>query len=156
MKTRKIIMLQVLMLLVIAMALFLLYPRAEVSVSGNVVRFSGNADIIVISENPDFTNPRFIDLSEFNEVVLNLKPGIYYWKPDNGIIEGFSDSFVIDSEVGLLINRTDNETDLVNVGNVKIKIEKSEGGVTVGRIILEPEQSEIIEDSGIYKGGQDG
>jgi hypothetical protein len=53
------------------------------------------------------------------------------------------------------LKKEGNETDLVNVGNVRINVTKK-GGVMVGHIILEPEQEEKINDSGQYIGRQDG
>jgi len=55
----------------------------------------------------------------------------------------------------MLVNRTGNESGLVNVGNVKLKVAKNEEGVLIGHIVLEPEESEKIEDDGEYIGGQD-
>lgn len=137
--------------------IYSLYPKTEAVVNGNFVNFNSiNANVIIISENPDFSNPKYLDLSERKNISFNLNPGRYYWKADNSIIEGLKNEFTIESQVGLSINRTENETDLVNIGNVKINVTKNNNGVMVGHIILEPEESEKIEDSGEYAGGQDG
>lgn len=144
----------VFLVLVIAL-LYSFYPRANVDVNGNWIKFNSiNANVIMISENPDFSNPRYIDLSEGKNLSLSLNPGTYYWKSDNGIIEGMKHEFTIESEVGLGINKTENETDLVNIGNVKINVTKGGDGVMVGHIILEPDESEKIEDKGNYAGRQ--
>ena len=113
-----------------------------------------NANAIILSENSDFSNPRYLDLSERKNISFNLKPGKYYWKADNFIIEGLKKEFTIESEVGLNINRVENRTDLVNIGNVKINITKDDEGIIVGHVILGPEESEKIEDSGEYTGRQ--
>lgn len=146
-KHKIIIGVQIIFLILIGIVIYLLYPRADVSVNGDFVRFNSiNANIIAISENPDFSNARYLDLNEKKNLSLNLKPGKYYWKSDNGMIESLKHEFVINSEVGLGIERNESESDLVNIGNVKINITKNEKGVMVGHIILEPEQSEKIED----------
>ncbi len=133
----------------VALALVLmLYPKTAVNVNGNAVSFSsGNADVIVISENPDFSNPRYIDFGKENNLSFSLKPGAYYWKPANNFIQGMANKFTIESNVGMKINKTDNESDLVNVGDVKINVTKTKEGITIGYIILEPEEGEMIEDS---------
>ena len=143
---------QLAFLAIVLSMIYFLYPRADMSLEGNVIRIdSGNANLIILSENPDFSNPRYLEINE--NISLTLKPGTYYWKTSNNYIEGISRKFSIDSEVGLKI---DNESSLVNIGNVKINVSRTKEGVMLGHIILEPNESEEIENSGEYTGGQDG
>jgi hypothetical protein len=143
----KIIIGQVMFLMIAIAGIYLIYPRAEVDINGNFVKINSiNAKVIMISENPDFTNPRYIDTENVKNISLEIKPGTYYWKSDNGIIESFSNKFTVNSEVGMKINRTENESGLINVGNVKINVAKGKDGVMVGRIILDTGESEKIED----------
>jgi hypothetical protein len=152
----KIIAVQFLFLILIGIIIYMLYPKTNAVVNGNFVKFNSiNANVIVISENPDFSNPRYIEMQGRNNISFDLKPGKYYWKSDNGIIEGLKNEFIIDSEVGLGINRTENESNLVNIGNVKINITKTKNGMMVGHIILDVEESEKIEDNGNYIGRQE-
>lgn len=154
-KHMMIITAQAIFLVLVLAGIYLFYPRTFVDINGNWVKFNSiNAKVIMISENPDFSNPRYIDLSERKNISYNLNPGIYYWKSDNGIIEGMKHEIVIESDVGMKINKTENETDLVNIGNVKINVTKSKEGIMVGHIILEPDESEKIKDEGQYTGGQ--
>lgn len=151
MKNKTIVFAQLMLLFIIGIVIYLVYPRTLFEINGNVVRFdSMNAEVIILSENPDFSNPRYIDVN--GNVSLNLKPGTYYWKASNGIIQGLKKEFIISSEVGLEIEK-ENGTELVNVGNVKVNVTK-EDGVMVGHIILEPNESEEIEDRGEYTGRQ--
>jgi hypothetical protein len=144
MKNKKIIIMQIIFLVVVVFGIYLIYPKTAVDLDGNNVRFNSiNARVIMISENPDFSNPRFIDLEE--NVSFPLKPGTYYWKADNGIIEGFKNEFTIDSEVGLGID--EEESKLENIGNVKLNVTKNKQGVMVGHIILEPDETEDLEDA---------
>ena len=153
----KIIIVQGIFLVLVFTVIYSLYPKTEAVVNGNFVNFNSiNANVIIISENPDFSNPKYLDLSERKNISFNLNPGRYYWKADNSIIEGLKNEFTIESQVGLGINRSENETDLVNIGNVKINVTKDENGVMVGHVILTPDESEKINDSGEYTGGQDG
>jgi len=156
----KVILVQTIFLVVVLFIIYLLYPRIDVDIKENLVNFNSiNANVIIISENPDFSNPRYLEIGKGKNVSFNLKPGIYYWKADNGIIEGLKNKFTIESEVGMKIEKrisgeSENETRLVNIGNVKINITKKEGGIIVGHIILEPNESEEIEDKGNYIGRQ--
>jgi hypothetical protein len=158
MKINKIIIVaQVMFLLIVVGVLYYLYPKANVSVDNDFVEFSTiNANVIMISENPDFSNPKYIDLESNKEIGFNLSPGTYYWKADNGVILGFSNKITIDSEVGMNIEKHGNETDLVNVGNVNINVSRTKDGSLVGNVILSPDESENITDSGEYMGRQDG
>jgi len=145
----KIIMAQVLFLAVAFIVIYLLYPKINLDVEGNNVNFNSiNSNVIIISENPDFSNPRYIDINEGKNLSFNLKPGKYYWKSGNSIIEGLKKEFEIKSEVGMEINNQTNEnnSELVNVGNVRVNVTKTKEGVMVGHIILEPDESEKIEN----------
>ncbi len=146
-KQIKIITMQAIFLAVVLIALYLLYPKTSVNVEGDVINVNSiNAEVIIISENPDFSNPKFIGLEKNKNVSFNLGPGTYYWKASNNFIEGLKNEFIIESEVGMEIERKENESELVNVGNVKINVTKSEEGVFIGHIILEPNETEKIED----------
>jgi len=156
MKHKLIIGLQAVFLVIVLTGLYVIYPSSEISISGNFVKFeTDDANVIMISKSPVFNDPRYIDLSELGDVQINLEPGTYYWKPVNNLIQGFRNEFVIDSEVGLNIERDEDGVALENVGDVKIKITKGDDGVMVGNIILEPDQKEEIEDQGEYIGGQE-
>ena len=135
--------------IVLALALvYMLYPKTSMGVNGNAVSFnSGNADVIIISENPDFSNPRYLDFGNESNLSFSLKPGTYYWKPANNFIQGMVKKFTIESDIGMKIEKQGNESDLVNAGDVKINVTKTKEGITIGYIILEPEEGEMIEDS---------
>jgi len=158
MENMKIIVAEAVFVIAVLSVVFFLYPRANVEIDKDVVKFNLiNAKVIVISENPDFSNSRYLEIGKGKNVTFRLKPGKYYWKADNGLIEGLKKEFTIKSEVGMEINRTNNESRLVNVGNVKINITKKSNGIFVGHIILEPDESEKIEDKNeTYIGRQNG
>jgi hypothetical protein len=151
----KIVVAQAILLIFVFGIIYFIYPKAEIHVNGNVVNFNSiNAKVVTISKNSDFSNPRYLDMTRIKNISLNLVSGIYYWKADNGIVEGLKKEFVIGSEVGLNANNSGNNTNLVNVGNVKINVTKTEEGVLVGHIILEPEESQDVKDNGQYTGVQ--
>lgn len=156
MKHKLIIGLQIGFLVVVLTSLYVMYPSSDVSISGNFVKFeTDNANVIMISKSPVFNDVRYIDLSELGNLSVSLEPGTYYWKPVNNMIQGFRNEFVIESEVGLGVERDGEDVDLVNLGNVRINVTKGENGAMVGHIILEPEEEESIEDKGEYTGRQE-
>ena len=155
-KTHKIfIVAQIVFVVVLVGIIFVFYPRANLALEGNTVNFkSVNANVIILSANPDFSNPRYIDIEQ--NVSFNLRVGKYYWKASNGVIESLSKEFEIESEVGLSIIEKDDNYELQNVGNVRVNVTKKEDGSFVGHIILEPDESSEIENTGEYVGRQDG
>lgn len=162
-KTKKhvkiIVVSQIILLAAALIAMYFLYPRTDFTLEGTLVRFSSlNANVIIISENPDFSNPRYLDFGERNNLSFDLKPGKYYWKASNNFIEGLKKEFVIQSEVGMKVDIKEgtNQTRLANIGNVKINVTKNKQGMMVGYIILDANQSEEIENSGIYTGRENG
>lgn len=131
-----------------------IYPRVTLSINGNTVNFNPvNARTIILSDNPDFMDSRYVDLD--SNVTFNLKPGRYYWKASNGVVSGISKEFIIESEVALKIEEINNEKELINVGNVRVNVSRTKEGLFVGNIILEPEEGENI-DGGEYVGRQNG
>jgi len=143
---------QLIFLILIGIAIFFIYPRVQFNLDGNNVNFKSiNANVVILSANPDFSNPRFVDIND--SVSFNLKPGKYYWKASNGVIESFSNEFNIDSEVGLEIIEKNDKKILQNVGNVRVNVTKTTEGRFVGHIILEPDTGEEVED-GEYTGRQ--
>ena len=143
----KIIIFQGIFLLLVLGVLYFLYPKTSIELTENLVNFKTiNANVIIISENPDFSNPRYLEVEKGKEISFSLNPGKYYWKSSNGYIEGMKKEFTINSEVGMKINTEENESNLVNIGNVKISVRKNNEGVMVGRIILEPDEEQEIEN----------
>lgn len=141
----KIIGAQAIFLVIVICAVYFMYPRINVNMHENVINFKSiNANVIIISENSDFSNPRYIQIGKNENISLNLNPGTYYLKSGNNYIESLKKKIEIKSEVGIEI---ENDSDLVNIGNVKVNVTKNSAGVMVGYIILEPNESEKIEDT---------
>jgi hypothetical protein len=143
--------LQLLFIALVLIAIYFFYPKVDVNLNGNSVIFDSiNTDVVMISKNSDFSNPKYINFDEFDKLNFELDPGVYYFKPANGLIKGFSQDFVVESVVGLDIE----EFELVNIGNVKLRIEKEVDGKVVGKMTLEPDESKDIEDNlDRYTGG---
>ena len=142
---KKIIILQAVFIAIALLVLYFLYPKTKAEISGNAIIFDNdNAKFLIISENSDFSNARYIEIS--GNLSLSLKPGAYYWKTTNGIIESIAKKLVIESEVGIKIENSENESQIVNIGNVQLNVTKNKDGTMVGNIILEPEEKEKIEN----------
>ncbi|MGV8151442.1 MAG: hypothetical protein ACP5OG_00010 [Candidatus Nanoarchaeia archaeon] len=136
----KIIILQGIFLLIVISLIYIIYPKADLNLNGNVIKIQGfNAQGIVISDNPDFENSRYIELNESQEIAL--KPGKYYWKPANEHITGFTQEFEV---------KIDNSSEFINMENVKVNVKKV-NGVMVGYVVFEPEAREPANLS--YGGG---
>ncbi len=146
MNVKKLVFGQVIFLFAILSVLYLLYPKIDIELNGNVINFESiNANVIVLSENPDFSNPRYLEIKD--NLSLALNPGKYYWKASNKFIEGMGKEVTIDSEVGMKLEVTDEEeANLENVGNVKINITKTKSGKMVGHIILETDEEREVEN----------
>ena len=147
MNHKKVIAIQMIFLAIVLGGVYFAYPKVNFELEGNAVNFKTiNAKVIMISENPDFSNSRYINIGKDENVSFELAPGKYYWRGSNGIIQGMENSFEIPSEVGLEINKTEDGDELVNVGNVKVNVTKTKEGTMVGYIIIEPDESEKIEN----------
>jgi hypothetical protein len=141
----KIIGAQAIFLIVIIGVVYFMYPWIDINVNGNDINFKSiNANVIIISENPDFSNSRYLEMGKNENISLNLRPGTYYWKSGNSYIQGLGRKFEIKSEVGMEI---ENGSDLVNIGNVKINVTRTKEGVMVGYIVLEPNESEKVDNN---------
>ena len=144
----KMLILQGIFIVLILSIIYYIYPKTEVEVIDDWVKFNSiNAKVIMISENSDFSNPRYIEIEPGKKLSYELNPGTYYYKSDNGLIEGLKNEFKIDSRVGLNLEDKGNESDLVNVGNVKINVTRARNGMMVGHIILEDGGEQSVENS---------
>ena len=153
----KITGIQVLLLAVLFLGIFMLYPRVDYSLNNNFLHFSSiNANVIMISKSPDFNDTRYIDLRSVDDVSINLEPGKYYWKPYNSFIEGRVKEIEIDPFVTLGINDDGENDTLVNLGNVRLNVTKGKDGKMVGRVILDPEESDTDESADEFIGREAG
>jgi len=139
-------------LITVITALYIIYPKASVNISGNIIKFErGNANLIIISENPDFSNARYF---EINNSIIRLKPGKYYWKASNNYLEGMANELIIPSEVGLNLENSS----LENTGNVEINVtqENEEGEKELVILGIQAEYPVNDTNKTVYEGGQYG
>jgi len=61
----KIISIQVIFLIAVIVAIYFLYPKTEININEDIVRFKSiNANVIIISESPDFSNSRYLKIND--------------------------------------------------------------------------------------------
>jgi len=143
----KIITIQIIFLALIVFALYFIYPKTTINVSGETLNIKTiNGNVVAISEDKEFSSPRYFEVSKNKGILVDLPPGKYYIQSSNGVLKGLKKEIVIDSEVGMNINRKENDSELVNIGNVKINITKNKDGGITGHVVLEPDQIEKIEE----------
>ena len=130
------------------------YPPNGAQLDRNDVEFKfKNANVILVDDNPDFSSPVKIDLSELEGKSVSFEAGTYYWKAE-GILGSLKRKFTINSNVGLEI--IEENSSLKNVGNVPLNVtEKTQSG-TVGLAILDVEVEYPIENNSnvTYRGEQ--
>ncbi len=119
--------------------------------SDTAVLFSfEKANLILIDENLDFSSPNEYYVED--NLVINLKPGIYYWKVQ-GIRASDVRQFTLKSEVNLKIKDVGDEYEVINGGNTRLNVEVYEDGRLRDNLILDVDESEKAEGDK-FIGGQ--
>ena len=152
----QILLIGIIMFFVYSSAPKLEYPLDGASIDEDFVQFRfRNANVILIDDNQEFSSPKMLNASDLNSVGIGMKPGKYYWKAV-GNIESFTREFVIDSKVGLDLNK--NNSTLKNAGNVEVNVSEEHGGGLTGLVILdvEAEYPVNLTNETIYRGEQNG
>lgn len=108
------------------------------------------ADLILIDDNLEFTSPDEIYVKD--NLVVNLKPGIYYWKA-KGSLESQVRKLTILSEVNLKIKEGNDKVELVNSGNTELEVNIYNQDTLVGNVSLSVDESTNVSGSLII-GGQ--
>ncbi len=114
-------------------------PRVIAPIDGytttnNSVLFSfEKADLILIDDNIYFSSPQEINVE--NNLVINLNPGIYYWKAV-GALESEARQLTINSEISLKLIERDNEISVVNSGNTELNVDVYKDGKLSGNVVL--------------------
>jgi len=114
--------------LAVLLGMFLYYqpvlnsPDNGARVTGAVLFSFEKANEILIDDNLDFSSPRRI-LAE-DDLVINLEPGIYYWKVRNdGILNSEIRKLEVNSQVALRLEESEKGYDLVNAGDVPLDVD---------------------------------
>ncbi len=110
-----------------------------------------NAKTILIDDNTEFSSPEKYNV--VNNFVINLKPGVYYWK-----IEGENEirQFTIESEVSLkLRDKGEGKFEIVNSGNENLDVDVYQFGKLKENVRLDVYQSQEVSGNQ-FIGGQNG
>ncbi len=100
------------------------------------------ADMIMLDDNLEFTSPEKIYVED--NIVINLKPGIYYWKAVGGR-ESEVRELTIESEINLRIEESDKGYEVVNSGNTRLNVDVYNQGKLTGNLVLNPDERENSE-----------
>ena len=101
----------------------LLSPEDDLITKDTNVLFEfEKAGVILIDDNLDFTSPEKIYAED--NLVINLKPGIYYWKLE-GVLSSEIRKLTIQSEVDLKLRESSDgdNYEIVNAGNTKLNVD---------------------------------
>ncbi len=115
-------------------------PLDGLETYNNSVLFSfDKASIILIDDNIDFTSPQEIFIED--NLIINLKPGTYYWK-----IENINDvrKFTINSEVSLKVRPGNGNYEVVNAGNTALDVGIYENDELKESIVLGIDESKEV------------
>ena len=99
------------------------------------------ADTILIDDNLNFTSPILVKAE--NNLIVNLKPGLYYWKI-KGLTESKINTLTILSEIDLRLKDNGDRYALVNAGNTELDVAIYNGSVLQGNVILDIEEEKNV------------
>jgi len=101
------------------------------------------AEVILIDDNPDFSSPE--EIYAKNDLVINLKPGKYYWKLF-GVGNSEVREITIVSEVDLKIRQAEDSDsyELVNAGNTLLNIDIYNNSELTNKIVLDVDRSREV------------
>jgi hypothetical protein len=101
------------------------------------------AEVILIDDNLQFSSPQEIYVED--NLVVNLKPGVYYWKVRGGV-DSKVRKLTIESEIELKIRDSGENYKIVNSGNDRLNVDIYSGleeGL-IGRVILDVDEGREI------------
>jgi len=128
-----------------------IFPVNDFSTTNDSVLFSfQKGNVIEIDDNPNFTSPQKI--SATNNLVINLEPGLYYWKVE-GILDSSVRTINIKSRVDLKLKDAGSQYQLVNAGNTLLNVDLYNGTKYTGNITLGTEQSKNVSGT-VFVGRQ--
>ena len=100
-----------------------------------------NARELLISTNPEFTNPIILK----KDFKINLPPGTYYWKVRGLIRESEVRNFTIKTRAEFILNESKTRYKLTNLGNVILNITEKSHNKTIGELIINVGESKEVE-----------
>ena len=117
-------------------------PSDNYETSNNSVLFSfDKGEVILIDDNKEFSSPEKIYAEDY--LVVNLKPGKYYWKID-GALPSSTRELTIKSVVDLKLKRYGEGYQVSNGGNTQLDVEIYENQILNNTITLDVDESEKV------------
>lgn len=115
----------------------------EITTETGVLFEFEKADRILIDDNMEFSSPTEIYVED--NLVINLKPGVYYWKVD-GLLESEVRRLEIVSEVDLKLKMIDGgeSYEVVNSGNVVLDVDVYENGTFREKVVLDVDEGREV------------
>jgi hypothetical protein len=98
-------------------------------------------NIILIDDNLEFSSPQKIYAE--NNLIINLKPGKYYWKIEGMIGSEIRDLTIL-SEINLRLKQVGDLYEITNAGNVDLNVGIYENENLVDNLILNVDESQEI------------
>jgi len=127
-------------------------PINELNTTSTSVLFEfEKAEMVLIDDNFEFTSPDKMYAKD--NLVINLKPGVYYWKV-SGALESEIRTLTILSKVDLKLRSAGDRFEVVNVGNVGLSVDIYDNKTLVGNIKLERDESRNVSGTA-FVGRQD-
>jgi len=124
---------------------FVISPLDNLKTTDNFVLFEfENANSILLDDNLEFSSPEKIYAKD--NLVINLVPGIYYWKIE-GILDSEVRKLTVESEIDLKLKKLSSQGsyEVVNAGNVELNVDIYEGEEFTGNIILGADESKEVK-----------
>lgn len=108
-------------------------PIDGLSTTDNFILFSfTKGSYIILDDNEEFSSPEKIYAEK--DLVLNLKPGTYYWKVE-GALQSEVRKLTIQSRVELKLIENEGEYDVVNSGNVPLNVSVYNRSIFTGSVV---------------------
>jgi len=110
-------------------------PADKLETTNNSILFSfEKANAILIDDNLNFTSPEKIYVKD--NLVINLMPGIYYWKIEGILKESEVRELTIKSEVNLKLKEAGEKIEVVNAGNTILNVDIYDKKIYTGSVVL--------------------
>lgn len=139
--------------IVVILVLFLRYGSGNVTEDEASSLFSfKSGNVILIDKNIEFSSPQKIEAKD--NLVINLEPGVYYWKIDN-TLSGEVVQLKIVTEASLKLKKTSEGFSIINAGRKILDVKIYNRGTFTGNVVLSPGADEQV--SGVVNvGGNNG
>jgi len=118
-------------------------PADKFETTNNSILFSfEKANVILIDDNLNFTSPEKIYVTD--NLIINLKPGVYYWKIEGIIKESEVRELTIKSEVNLKLKESGETFEVVNAGNTQLNVDIYDKNLYTGSVILKVDEGKNV------------